>query len=112
MPSTLCTLVPASKSMWKTFCDILRAVDIADMKEIKEEKQCTKRLKDKIQDLKAKATISPTLSKAFTATLSRVQLGALIPAPILTPKPAVAINPGLQMPMQTAQALVRTDASK
>ncbi|KAG6808845.1 hypothetical protein H0H92_002614, partial [Tricholoma furcatifolium] len=110
MPSTLRALVPASKSTWKTFCDAVRAVDIADMKEMKEEKQRTRKLEDEIRDLKAKAATPPTPSKALAATLSKVQLGAPIPAPVFTPKPAA--NPGPQTPAQTTQAPARTDADK
>ncbi|KAG6829539.1 hypothetical protein H0H87_011128 [Tephrocybe sp. NHM501043] len=111
MPLTLRTLVPASKSMWKTFCDAVRAVNIADMKEMKEEKQCTKKLEDKIWDLKAKATTPSTPSKALAVTLRRVQVRALIPAPVFTPKPTAA-NPGPQTPVQIVQAPARTDTDK
>ncbi|KAG6815957.1 hypothetical protein H0H87_009894 [Tephrocybe sp. NHM501043] len=68
MPSTLCTLVPAFKSTWKMFCDAVKAVDIADMKEMKEKKQHTKKLEDKIWDLKAKAATPPTPSKTLAVT--------------------------------------------
>ncbi|KAG6824422.1 hypothetical protein H0H92_006929, partial [Tricholoma furcatifolium] len=111
MPPTLRALVPASKSTWKAFCDAVRAVDIADMKEMKEEKQRTKKLEDEIRDLKAKAVTPPTPSKALATTLSRVQLGAPIPAPVFTPKPTTASS-SPQTPAPAAQTQARTDTDK
>ncbi|KAG6807185.1 hypothetical protein H0H92_008484 [Tricholoma furcatifolium] len=110
MPAPLKALIPASINTWTAFCNAIRTVDITELKEKREERERTRKLEEEVQQLRNARNPPATPSKALAATLSRVQLGSPIPAPVFGQPKAATNTPGTQT--QGGQAPGRTDAEK
>ncbi|KAG6838955.1 hypothetical protein C0991_007042 [Blastosporella zonata] len=95
MPPSLKALVPASRATWKTFCDAVRAVNMADLREEMEERKRTSKLEEEVRQLRTIAAAPPAPTKALTVALgtSTPTPAFMIPrvnnaAPVMQPRPA------------------------
>ncbi|KAG6808875.1 hypothetical protein H0H92_002491 [Tricholoma furcatifolium] len=100
MAPSLRALVPSTNDTWATFCTAVRQVSVAELREKKQERAASERLKEDVKLLRA-TQVPQTPSKALAVTLERVRLGAPIPAPYFgAPKNAA---PAQVQPAQQAR---------
>ncbi|KAG6852423.1 hypothetical protein C0991_012145, partial [Blastosporella zonata] len=95
MPPSLKALVPALRATWKTFCNAVQAVNMADLREEMEEQKHTNKLEEEVRQLRTITAAPPTLAKALAVALgtSTPTLAYVIPrannaAPMMQPIPA------------------------